>query len=110
MDSAAASYKQENDKLRVTSVCPGVVTSELAHTITDPVAAEAMKVLLRTFIRHPASWVRFDGTTEWALTVTGKEQEVSSCLAVLERDLAEGRGARSRGEITTSFPRLQDDE
>lgn len=30
--------------MRVTSVCPGVVTSELADTITDPVAAEAMKV------------------------------------------------------------------
>lgn len=36
--------RQENDKLRVTSVCPGVVTSELADIITDPVAAEAMKV------------------------------------------------------------------
>ncbi|WP_423763519.1 SDR family oxidoreductase [Burkholderia sp. NLJ2] len=34
--------RQENDKLRVTSICPGVVTSELADTITDPVAAEAM--------------------------------------------------------------------
>ena len=35
--------RQENDKLRVTSICPGVVTSELADTISDPVAAEAMK-------------------------------------------------------------------
>jgi NADP-dependent 3-hydroxy acid dehydrogenase YdfG len=34
--------RQENDKLRVTSICPGVVTSELADTITDPVAAQAM--------------------------------------------------------------------
>lgn len=35
--------RQENDTLRVTSICPGVVTSELADTITDPIAAEAMK-------------------------------------------------------------------
>lgn len=34
--------RQENDKVRVTSICPGVVTSELADTITDPVAAQAM--------------------------------------------------------------------
>ncbi|MGR2739269.1 SDR family oxidoreductase [Billgrantia sp. Q4P2] len=35
--------RQENDKLRVTCVYPGVVESELADTITDPGAAEAMK-------------------------------------------------------------------
>jgi NADP-dependent 3-hydroxy acid dehydrogenase YdfG len=35
--------RQENDKLRVTCIHPGVVESELAGTITDPVAAEAMK-------------------------------------------------------------------
>ena len=35
--------RQENDRLRVTCVHPGVVESELADTITDPVAAEAMK-------------------------------------------------------------------
>ena len=34
--------RQENTKLRVTCVYPGVVESELASTITDPVAAEAM--------------------------------------------------------------------
>jgi NADP-dependent 3-hydroxy acid dehydrogenase YdfG len=34
--------RQENDKIRVTCVYPGVVESELANTITDPVAAEAM--------------------------------------------------------------------
>lgn len=34
--------RQENDKLRITCVYPGVVESELAGTITDPVAAEAM--------------------------------------------------------------------
>jgi NADP-dependent 3-hydroxy acid dehydrogenase YdfG len=35
--------RQENRKLRVTCVYPGVVESELAETITDPIAAEAMR-------------------------------------------------------------------
>lgn len=34
--------RQENSALRVTCVMPGVVESELASTITDPVAIEAM--------------------------------------------------------------------
>ena len=36
--------RQEQDNIRVTCIHPGVVESELADTITDPVAAEAMKV------------------------------------------------------------------
>lgn len=35
--------RQENSHLRVTCVHPGVVKSELADSITDPTAAEAMK-------------------------------------------------------------------
>ncbi len=35
--------RQENDRIRVTCIHPGVVESELASTITDPAAAEAMK-------------------------------------------------------------------
>lgn len=35
--------RQENDKLRVTCIYPGVVESELANTITDPVAGQAME-------------------------------------------------------------------
>jgi NADP-dependent 3-hydroxy acid dehydrogenase YdfG len=35
--------RQENDRIRVTCIHPGVVESELADTITDPVAANAMK-------------------------------------------------------------------
>ncbi|MDL2397584.1 SDR family oxidoreductase [Rhizobium mayense] len=35
--------RQEHKTLRVTCIHPGVVESELADTITDPVAAEAMK-------------------------------------------------------------------
>lgn len=34
--------RQENDKVRVTTICPGVVESELAGTITDPGAKAAM--------------------------------------------------------------------
>jgi NADP-dependent 3-hydroxy acid dehydrogenase YdfG len=35
--------RQENDGIRVTCIYPGVVESELADTITDPVAIEAMR-------------------------------------------------------------------
>lgn len=35
--------RQENDRIRVTCIHPGVVESELASTITDPVAIAAMK-------------------------------------------------------------------
>ena len=35
--------RQEHKELRVTCVYPGVVESELANTITDPIAAEAME-------------------------------------------------------------------
>ncbi|GHD14741.1 SDR family oxidoreductase [Tianweitania populi] len=35
--------RQESQDIRVTCIHPGVVESELADTITDPVAAEAMK-------------------------------------------------------------------
>lgn len=35
--------RQENDRVRVTCIHPGVVESELANTITDPIAAEAMR-------------------------------------------------------------------
>jgi NADP-dependent 3-hydroxy acid dehydrogenase YdfG len=35
--------RQEQDKIRVTCIHPGVVESELADTITDPVAADAKK-------------------------------------------------------------------
>ena len=35
--------RQENDRLRVTCIHPGVVESDLAGTITDPIAAKAME-------------------------------------------------------------------
>ncbi|MFC4173673.1 SDR family oxidoreductase [Microvirga sp. GCM10011540] len=44
--------RQETDRLRVTVISPGVVTSELAETISDESAREAMREFRRTAI-HP---------------------------------------------------------
>lgn len=49
--------RQENDAIRVTCICPGVVESELANTITDPEAAEAMR-LYRAIALKPGSIAR----------------------------------------------------
>ncbi|NDV88360.1 SDR family NAD(P)-dependent oxidoreductase [Aurantimonas aggregata] len=49
--------RQENDQIRVTCVHPGVVESELADTITDPVTAEAMKAY-RTIALKPDAIAR----------------------------------------------------
>jgi NADP-dependent 3-hydroxy acid dehydrogenase YdfG len=46
--------RQENNKIRVTCVNPGVVESELAHTITDPIAAEAMVAYRRIALKPEA--------------------------------------------------------
>ncbi|WP_104203921.1 SDR family oxidoreductase [Billgrantia saliphila] len=46
--------RQENDKLRVTCVYPGVVESELADTITDPSAAEAMQAYRQIALKPDA--------------------------------------------------------
>ena len=46
--------RQENDRIRVTCIHPGVVESELPDTITDPVAAEAMKTY-RAIALQPAA-------------------------------------------------------
>ncbi len=42
--------RQETDRLRVTVISPGVVTSELAETISDESAREAMREFRRTAI------------------------------------------------------------
>ena len=42
--------RQETDRLRVTVISPGVVTSELAETISDESAREAMREYRRTAI------------------------------------------------------------
>ncbi|MBY4896805.1 SDR family oxidoreductase [Cupriavidus sp. AU9028] len=46
--------RQENDRLRVTCVYPGVVESELADTITDATAAEAMKTYRQIALKPDA--------------------------------------------------------
>lgn len=46
--------RQENDKLRVTCISPGVVESELAGTITDPAAAELMRTYRQISIKPDA--------------------------------------------------------
>lgn len=46
--------RQETDKIRVTVVCPGVVESELADTISDDTAREAMKVFRRVALTPDA--------------------------------------------------------
>lgn len=49
--------RQENTRLRVTCVYPGVVESELADTITDPATAEAM-VAYRSIALKPEAIAR----------------------------------------------------
>lgn len=49
--------RQEHDNLRVTCLHPGVVESELADTITDPSAAEAMKTY-RAIALQPSAIAR----------------------------------------------------
>ncbi|HGM5549934.1 TPA: SDR family oxidoreductase [Pseudomonas putida] len=46
--------RQETDKIRVTVVCPGVVESELADTISDEEAREAMKSFRRVALNADA--------------------------------------------------------
>ncbi len=46
--------RQETDKIRVTVVCPGVVESELADTISDDVAREEMKAFRRVALNADA--------------------------------------------------------
>ncbi|MEN7538198.1 SDR family oxidoreductase [Aurantiacibacter flavus] len=46
--------RQENDRIRVTSVCPGVVTSELADSISDEVARREMESFRAVALRPDA--------------------------------------------------------
>lgn len=46
--------RQETDKIRVTVVSPGVVESELADTISDPSARDAMKAFRRIALQPEA--------------------------------------------------------
>jgi NADP-dependent 3-hydroxy acid dehydrogenase YdfG len=46
--------RQETDKIRVTVVCPGVVESELADSISDEVAREEMRAFRRVALSADA--------------------------------------------------------
>jgi NADP-dependent 3-hydroxy acid dehydrogenase YdfG len=46
--------RQENDRLRITCIYPGVVESELANTITDPLAVRAMEDYRRIALKPEA--------------------------------------------------------
>ncbi len=46
--------RQETDRIRVTTVSPGVVESELADTISDPEARESMRAFRRTALQPDA--------------------------------------------------------
>ncbi|AWM91806.1 oxidoreductase [Pseudomonas sp. 31-12] len=46
--------RQETDKIRVTVVCPGVVESELADSISDEVAREEMRAFRRVALNADA--------------------------------------------------------
>jgi NADP-dependent 3-hydroxy acid dehydrogenase YdfG len=46
--------RQESDQIRVTSICPGVVESELANTITDESARQAMDAFRRVALKPDA--------------------------------------------------------
>lgn len=63
-----------------------------------------------SLLHRTGLWVRIDGAAARAVEIGGTEEQVASCIATLERDLAAERSARARGEVTTSFPRLQDDD
>lgn len=46
--------RQENERIRVTTVCPGVIESELADSISDSIARETMKAFRRVAITPDA--------------------------------------------------------
>ena len=46
--------RQENDRIRVTCVCPGVVESELADSISDPTAREEMRAFRQVALKPQA--------------------------------------------------------
>lgn len=71
--------------------------------------AAAMIDVLRTFLRQRTLWLRIDGAPARTVAAAGREDDLTSCVAALERDLADERDARARGEFSDSFPSLQSD-
>jgi hypothetical protein len=81
-----------------------------ADTATATVPVGVMKDLLGSLVHRPALWMRIGDGDQKTVGVAGGERDVSSCIAVLERDLAQERSARSRGEFSDAFPILQNDK
>lgn len=73
------------------------------------IPAAAMMDALRAFLRQRTLWMRVDGAAARTVAVAGKEEDLASCVAALERDLADERDARARGDVSDSFPSLQSD-
>lgn len=71
------------------------------------IPAAAMMDVLRTFLRERTLWMRIDGAAARTVAVAGKEEDLASCVATLERDLADERAARARGDVSDSFPSVQ---
>ena len=70
------------------------------------IPSPAMMDVLRTFLRQRTLWMRIDGAAARTVAVAGKEEDLASCVAALERDLADERAARARGDSSDSFPSL----
>ena len=61
--------RQENDRIRVTCVCPGVVESELADSISDPAAREEMRGFRAIPLKpDPSGRAEWRGSRATALT------------------------------------------
>ena len=71
------------------------------------IPAAAMMDVLRTFVRERTLWMRIDGGAARTVAVAGKEDDVTSCVATLARDLADEIAARARGDVSDGFPSLQ---
>jgi NADP-dependent 3-hydroxy acid dehydrogenase YdfG len=68
--------RQENDRIRVTCLYPGVVESELANSITDATAAEAMVAYRRIALKPQA-------ITEAIVHVIGQPVDVDTSEIVI---------------------------
>jgi hypothetical protein len=80
------------------------------HTVRATMPAGPAQDLMGSLLHREGLWLRIDGAAAQPVAVGGTAPQVTSCIATLERDLAEERAARARGDVTTAFPRLRDDD
>jgi hypothetical protein len=81
-----------------------------AHTVRATMPAGPARDLMGSLLQRTGLWLRIDGAAARPVAIGGTEQQVTSCIVALERDLADERAARARGDLTTSFPSLKDDD